>query len=107
MPRHSSAETGDGEPVASAGAQVIRHVPGDLPRDPRSGRRRGADRAGNSCMPGGFRALPGQDGRPFGQQYPGGIASRYEVPYLVVHLEGRVGRVIWAPGPVAVWTDTC
>src|SRR4029077_16530636 len=63
---HSSAETGDGEPVASGGPQVIWHVPGDLPRDPRSGRRRGADRVGNSRMPGGFRALPGQHGRPFG-----------------------------------------
>jgi hypothetical protein len=66
MSGHSSAETGDGEPVASGRPQVIRHVPGDLPRDPRSGRRRGADRVGSSCVPGGFRALPGQDVRPFG-----------------------------------------
>jgi hypothetical protein len=50
-------------------------------------------------MPGGFRALPGQYGRPFGQQYPGGLAPRHEIPYLVVHLERRAGRVIWARGP--------
>ena len=44
------------------------------------------------------RPAPGQYGRPFGQQHPGGIAPRYEVPHLVVHLERGTGRATGVPG---------